>query len=334
MRTDLPLRAEGVHDVGHPIEVLTTAPAAAPAVQVEHAPQTQAVLAAVLADVLQVEQVPVDAHVFDDLGADSMVMARFCARVRKQPDLPTVSMKDVYQHPTIHSLAAALAPPSGTDSVDTKLAAVLADVLQVEQVPVDAHVFDDLGADSMVMARFCARVRKQPDLPTVSMKDVYQHPTIHSLAAALAPPSGTDSVDTKLAAVLADVLQVEQVPVDAHVFDDLGADSMVMARFCARVRKQPDLPTVSMKDVYQHPTIHSLAAAVTADVPATANQSVPVPTAAPSPAPADTAPYLLCGTLQALFFVGYCLLVAAVSVAGYGWISDGQGPGGLYGGAG
>src|SRR4028118_354657 len=108
MRTDLPLRAEGVHDVGHPIEVLTTVPAAAPAVHVEHAPQTQAFLAAVLADVLQVEQVPVDAHVFDDLGADSMVMARFCARVCKQPDLPTVSMKDVYQHPTIHSLAAAV----------------------------------------------------------------------------------------------------------------------------------------------------------------------------------------------------------------------------------
>src|SRR4028118_98468 len=119
MRTDLPLRAEGVHNVGHPIEVLTTAPAAAPAVHVEHASQTQAVLAAVLADVLQVEQVPVDAHVFDDLGADSMVMARFCARVCKQPDLPTVSMKDVYQHPTIHSLAAALAPPSGTDSAHT-----------------------------------------------------------------------------------------------------------------------------------------------------------------------------------------------------------------------
>src|SRR4028118_1979904 len=176
MRTDLPLRAEGVHDVGHPIEVLTTVPAAAPAVHVEHAPQTQAFLAAVLAD----------------------------------------------------------------------------------------------------------------------------------------------------------VLQVEQVPVDAHVFDDLGADSMVMARFCARLRKQPALPTVSMKDVYQHPTIHSLAAAVTADVPATAKQSVPVPTAAPSPAPADTAPYLLCGTLQALFFIGYCLLVAAVSVAGYGGCSAGRGVVGLY----
>ncbi len=210
------------------------------------------------------------------------------------------------------------------------LAAVLADVLAVETVPPDAHVFEDLGADSMIMARFCARVRKQSDLPTVSMKDVYQYPTIHSLAAALAPPPATDPVETRLAAVLADVLAVETVPPDAHVFEDLGADSMIMARFCARVRKQSDLPTVSMKDVYQYPTIHSLAAAFTADMPTAAEQSVPVPTAAPSPAPADTAQYLLCGTLQALFFFGYCLLAAAISVAGYGWISDGGGIVDLY----
>ena len=65
--------------------------------------------------------------------------------------------------------------------------------------------------------------------------------------------------------VLADVVHVEQVSVDSHFFDDLGADSMVMAQFCARVRKRADLPSVSMKDIYQHPTIRSLAAALAAD---------------------------------------------------------------------
>ena len=67
------------------------------------------------------------------------------------------------------------------------LAEVLADVMHIEQVPVDGHFFDDLGADSLVMAQFCARVRKREDLPSVSMKDVYRHPTIRSLAAALVP---------------------------------------------------------------------------------------------------------------------------------------------------
>ena len=57
--------------------------------------------------------------------------------------------------------------------------------------------------------------------------------------------------------MLADVVQVERVSVDSNFFDDLGADSMVMARFCARVRKRPDLPAVSIKDIYQYPTIRS-----------------------------------------------------------------------------
>ena len=34
--------------------------------------------------------------------------------------------------------------------------------------------------------------------------------------------------------MLAEVMQVERVSVDSNFFDDLGADSMVMARFCAR----------------------------------------------------------------------------------------------------
>ena len=135
---------------------------------------------------------------------------------------------------------------------------MLADLLHVERVPVDSNFFDDLGADSMVMAQFCARVRKRSDLPAVSMKDIYQHPTISR------PRRRRWRLPRRLSRhpwrgrsreVLADVLHVERVPVDSHFFDDLGADSMVMAQFCARVRKRADLPAVSMKDIYQHPTI-------------------------------------------------------------------------------
>ena len=64
------------------------------------------------------------------------------------------------------------------------MAAVLAEVLKVDIVPVDSHFFDDLGADSMLMAQFCAKLRKRPELPTVSIKDVYRHTTITALAAA------------------------------------------------------------------------------------------------------------------------------------------------------
>ena len=73
-----------------------------------------------------------------------------------------------------------------TTDAERSFAAVLADVLGVDRVSVDSHFFDELGADSLVMAHFCARVRKRGDLPSVSMKDIYRYPTIRSLAAALA----------------------------------------------------------------------------------------------------------------------------------------------------
>jgi hypothetical protein len=44
--------------------------------------------------------------------------------------------------------------------------------------------------------------------------------------------------ESSLAEVLAGVMGVDCVPVDSHFFDELGADSLVMAHFCARVRKQ------------------------------------------------------------------------------------------------
>jgi hypothetical protein len=74
-------------------------------------------------------------------------------------------------------------PGTGTETV---LAEVLAGVVRKEVIPLDSHFFDDLGANSLVMAHFCARVRKRDDLPSVSMRDVYGYPTIRSLAAALA----------------------------------------------------------------------------------------------------------------------------------------------------
>src|SRR5512135_2895512 len=85
-----------------------------------------------------------------------------------------------------------------TSSTERALAEVLADVMRVEQMSVDSHFFHDLGADSMVMALFCARVRKRADLPSVSMKDIYRHPTIRSLTTVLADaaPTPADAAPT------------------------------------------------------------------------------------------------------------------------------------------
>jgi non-ribosomal peptide synthetase-like protein len=146
----------------------------------------------------------------------------------------------------------------------------------------------------------------------------------------LPPPTAMQSA---LVEVLAGVLPTEQVTVDSHFFDDLGADSMVMAQFCARVRKRPGLASISIKDVYQHPTVGALATALAVSAPAAAEEpAAPGAAAQPTAERRDSAPrrtstrqYLFCGTLQFLTFLGYTYLTALVTTLGYDWISRGSG---------
>jgi non-ribosomal peptide synthetase-like protein len=138
----------------------------------------------------------------------------------------------------------------------------------------------------------------------------------------VAPSTAAESV---LADALAGVVCLDQVSVDSHFFDELGANSLLMARFCARVRERGDLRPVSMKDVYLHPTIRSLAAALAKAEP------LPEPPApVPTTAPASTAQYVLCGVLQFLLFLGYSYLSAVVLVGCYQWVSSAAGPVEIY----
>ncbi|MEV6654709.1 Pls/PosA family non-ribosomal peptide synthetase [Streptomyces sp. NPDC051219] len=248
------------------------------------------------------------------------------------------------------------------------LAEVLAGVMRTEQVSVDSNFFSDLGADSLVMAQFCARVRKRDGLPTVSMKDIYQHSTIRSLAAALpdtgpsraqadapsglvveSPTGASADIEMLLAEVLAGVMRTEQVSVDSNFFSDLGADSLVMAQFCARVRKREDLPSVSIKDIYRNSTIRGLVAALDISQTDPSRSHVPTEpgmlaepssveiagssveeeadeaTGAEAPAAARTRQYVLCGGLQLLIFLGMSFLGALVITHGYEWLQGGSG---------
>jgi hypothetical protein len=119
------------------------------------------------------------------------------------------------------------------------------------------------------------------DAPTIEMQAVHADSSTES---AFTESTFTEGI---FAEVLAEVMGVERVSVDSNFFDDLGADSMVMARFCARVRKRPELPAVSIKDIYQHRTIKSLATALGGDSPVAGSSPVPVE---PAPTPVVAAP--------------------------------------------
>ena len=81
-----------------------------------------------------------------------------------------------------HGGAKFVAPRGETE---TLLANALAEVLKLERVSAEDNFFKDLGAHSLLMARFCARIRQHPDLSDVSMRDIYLNPTIVKLAAHL-----------------------------------------------------------------------------------------------------------------------------------------------------
>ncbi|MFG2964857.1 Pls/PosA family non-ribosomal peptide synthetase [Streptomyces sp. NPDC048288] len=162
--------------------------------------------------------------------------------------------------------------------------------------------------------------------------EVVSEPDEPAVALSGTGPGAADT-ERRFAQVLADLLGTERVPADGHFFTDLGANSLVMAQFCARIRKTADLPSPSMKDIYRHPTIRGLATALGETAPAdpAAAPSAPAPVPAPAAGKGGHRPsHLLCGTLQLLVFLGYSLVSGFVTAAGYEWIATGKGLADVY----
>ncbi len=125
-------------------------------------------------------------------------------------------------------------------------------------------------------------------------------------------PPKTDSERT-LSAALANVLRVEHVSTEDHFFDDMGANSLLMARFCAVIRKNPGMSAVSMRDIYTNPTIASLAAHLESSLGgfvATKREPFHVP---------SNLSYYTCGALQFAFYGVYALFGLWVLETGYQW---------------
>ncbi|GAA3048377.1 non-ribosomal peptide synthetase [Pseudonocardia yunnanensis] len=143
------------------------------------------------------------------------------------------------------------------------------------------------------------------------------------------PSTATEQL---LAELMAETVGVDHVSADSHFFDDLGANSLLMAKFCGRVRKREDLPSISIRDVYMHPTVSSLAASLpepdVASLPAAAADPASARPVAPAKSLAvrakrvSTAGYLLCGTLQLLAFVVSLCLGGVVLERGFDWVSQ------------
>jgi hypothetical protein len=118
-----------------------------------------------------------------------------------------------------------------------------------------------------------------------------------------------------LARALAEVLNVDHVSVDDNFFNDLGAHSLLMARFCAKMRQSQILSNVSMRDIYLYPTIAKLAD----HLGNAAGEDSVTAKAGPFHIPSNFA-YYGCGALQLLFYGGYSLVGLWIFAAGFSWI--------------
>ena len=181
----------------------------------------------------------------------------------------------------------------------------------------------------------------------------------------VAPRTEAEAIVARL---LAQVLDVETVSVEADFFDVLGADSLRLAELASSIRAELGVKRLSMRKLYQHPTVAEVAALVDPDSPPlaarvddlsdaagvepspdppdpVADDGLPVwtrvgdpgPTGPPAGAAVPAAPaggvasHVATGSAQLVVFLLTTFVAGLAMTAAIGWVTGvGTGPG-LYG---
>ena len=120
-----------------------------------------------------------------------------------------------------------------------------------------------------------------------------------------------------LCQALKGMLGLDEVSIDSDFFGDYGAHSLLMARFCARIRQLEPTAQVAMRDVYANPTVRRLARTLDAARPV----AVPAPSRLPDHRPSDFA-YYACGAAQMISYVVFAALAIAAGAAALDWMYD------------
>ena len=128
-----------------------------------------------------------------------------------------------------------------------------------------------------------------------------------------------DETEAALSRALTDVMKIERVSIEDNFFQDLGAHSLLMARFCSEIRKSLK-SDVSMRDIYLNPTIAKLAShLLTSHLAAQTDEAATVATKQlPARTPSDLE-YYGCGALQLLYYAAYGLFGVWLLTTGFEW---------------
>jgi acyl carrier protein len=151
--------------------------------------------------------------------------------------------------------ASASAAPEG--ETEHRLATIWAEVLKREHVGRTENFFA-LGGNSLLAIRLLGKIAKQFGVK-LSLRTLFEHPTIADLARALNP---AHPLEEPLTLIWADVLKREQVKSDDNFFA-LGGHSLLAIRLLGRISKEFGV-RLALRTLFEHPTIAELAPAIDA----------------------------------------------------------------------
>jgi len=123
--------------------------------------------------------------------------------------------------------------------------------------------------------------------------------------------------EADIAGRLAHLLKLEKVSVEDDFFDDLGGNSLLMAQFGARLRRDLGITDLSMRELYQYPSVRRLAATLAERGVETARLRDETPVHI-----ASDWQYGLCGAMQLVLAFGWIYLNAWLLWEGLQWVFD------------
>lgn len=202
-----------------------------------------------------------------------------------------------------------VAPRPGRES---ELAELMARLLNVERVSVDAHFFNELGANSLQMAQFATGTRRQLGITRVSIKILYQNPSIRALDQALGEAkvkiaSGPASSDLSL-----DVVQSARAP-STNIQEQLPTQQRSLQR---------DHDPARPADI-RRPTASTGKEQSTRPMDRHTALKAPLRIA-------SNLDYYGCGLLQFAYYVVQLFLASYFAVLGYHWIATADTLVGVY----
>ncbi|MBS0350408.1 MAG: amino acid adenylation domain-containing protein [Proteobacteria bacterium] len=127
----------------------------------------------------------------------------------------------------------------------------------------------------------------------------------------LLPPKTTDTVfehknylaprnelEKKLADAWAKVFNAEKISINSDFFYDLGGHSLLAGKTVSQLREDPELQHVSLRDIYDHPTIEKLSTKITRDLAEHHSFEQPAKDHADAKIQKNNLRYFTCGLLQ------------------------------------